>query len=437
MSAAHEQTFVHHDLDEGSQSWRRAVIGAGIGNAVEWFDFAVYGLLATTLAQVFFPGQDETAGVLSTFAVFAAAFLIRPVGGAFFGHLGDRFGRRRVLAAVVVLMSAGTFSIGLLPSYGSIGVAAAYLLVFFRIIQGFSAGGELGGAASFLAEHSPAPRRGYVVSWLEFTTMLGFLLGSLAVLTLNLTLSDAQLVDWGWRIPFLIAGPIGLIGLYIRLKLDETPKFAALVEGGKVSSAPLRESITSGRTQIVQAIALAALVQVGSYFIIVFLQSHIEKSLGYSGTQASLSTTFTLAGLLLVIPFYGMLSDRFGRRPVMMFGCVGLVVLTYPLFLMFDGGSYPMVVSAHVILGALFGAYLPISICALTEVFPTRVRYGGFSIGYNLSAAAFGGSAPYFATWLVEATGDTLSPAYYLIAASIVSLVAVVSIPEAARKTLA
>jgi MFS transporter, MHS family, proline/betaine transporter len=224
----------------GEQTVLRATIGASIGNLVEWFDFAVYGYLATTLAVVFFPSGNPTASLLSTFAVFAAAFFVRPLGGLFFGPLGDRIGRQRVLATVIILMSLATFAIGLLPGYATIGIWAPLLLVVCRLLQGFSAGGEFGGGATFLAEYSPDDRRGYMVSWLEFSTLIGFILGSGSVLVMNSALGEDAMIAWGWRIPFLIAGPLGIVGLYIRLRLEDTPEFRALESTGEVSESPLR-----------------------------------------------------------------------------------------------------------------------------------------------------------------------------------------------------
>src|ERR1700754_589749 len=220
---------------------RSAVRGASIGNTVEWFDFAIYGFLATYIAEQFFPSGDKTAALLSTFAVFAAAFFMRPLGGFFFGPLADRIGRQRVLAIVILLMSASTFAIGLVPSYDSIGVAAPLILLLLRCLQGFSAGGEYGSGACYLAEYAPDKHRGFVVSFLVWSVVVGFLLGSLTVTGLEAVLADSTMDVYGWRIPFLIAGVLGVVGLYIRLRLGDTPDFEALREKGEVSTSPLKE----------------------------------------------------------------------------------------------------------------------------------------------------------------------------------------------------
>jgi len=417
-------------------SIRRAIVGASVGNTVEWFDFAVYGYLAVTLGAVFFPSEDPTISLLSSFAVFGVAFVMRPLGGLFFGPLGDRIGRQRTLAAVIILMSISTFAIALLPGYATIGIWAPILLVLARLLQGFSAGGEFGGASAFIAEYSPDNRRGFLVSWLEFSTLIGFILGSTSVLVLSSVLTEEALTSWGWRIPFLIAGPLGLIGLYIRLRLDDTPEFRALESAGEVSQSPFKETVTQNWKPILQVAGLVIIQNAGFYIVLTYMQTYITEQLGFSTTSASLSTVLTLLVGMVLIPPLGALSDRVGRKPVLMASCVGFVVLTYPLFLLLNAGNLAGAIAAHVALGALLAVYLSTTIAALTELFPTRVRYGGFSIGYNVSVAIFGGAAPFLATYLISVTGNPLSPAFYLIAAAIATAVTLLTIKETARTPL-
>ncbi|MDQ4127099.1 MAG: MFS transporter, partial [Actinomycetota bacterium] len=308
---------------------RRAIVGASIGNTVEWFDFATYNFLAVTLAVVFFPPGNPTAALLSTFAVFAAAFFVRPLGGLFFGPMGDKIGRQRVLATVIILMSLSTFAIGLLPSYATIGVWAPLLLVVARCLQGFSAGGEFGGASTFLAEYSPDERRGFLVSWLEFSTLIGFVMGSTLVLFLTTVLPDEAMTSWGWRIPFLLAGPLGIVGLYIRLRLEDTPEFKALEEAGEVSQSPFRETIVENWKQILQVGGLVIIQNVGFYVVLSYMTTYFQDPLGFSPTAASLSTTITLLVGMALIPPLGALSDRVGRKPLLLASCIGYAVLTY------------------------------------------------------------------------------------------------------------
>jgi MFS transporter, MHS family, proline/betaine transporter len=415
---------------------RRAMLGASVGNCVEWFDFAVYGYLAATLGAVFFPSDDPTISLLSSFAVFGVAFFMRPLGGFFFGPLGDRIGRQRTLATVIILMSVSTFVIAFLPGYAVIGIWAPILLVAARLLQGFSVGGEFGGASAFLAEYSPDERRGYLVSWIEFSAVGGFFLGSASVLVLTATIGEDALGSWGWRIPFLLAGPLGLIGLYIRLRVEDTPEFRALESTGEVSGSPFRETITQNWRPIVQVIGLVIIQNAGFYIVLTYMPTYFSEQLGFTSTASSLSSVFTLLVAMALIPPLGALSDRVGRKPLLAGSCIGFALLSYPLFLLMNQGNLVGAVLSHVALGALLAVFLSATIAALAELFPTRVRYGGFSIGYNISVAIFGGAAPFFATYLISVTGNPLSPAFYLIAAAMASLITIATIKETARTPL-
>ena len=418
------------------EALRKAVRGAAIGNTVEWFDFAIYGFLATYIAAKFFPSGDETAALLNTFAVFAAAFFMRPLGGFFFGPLADRIGRQRVLALVILLMSGSTFAIGLVPSYDAIGVLAPLLLLFLRCLQGFSAGGEYGSGACFLAEYAPDKHRGFVVSFLVWSVVVGFLLGSITVTALEAVLSDSAMNSYGWRIPFLIAGVLGGVGLYIRLRLADTPEFETLREEGEVAASPLREAITTSWRPILQIAGLVVIHNVGFYTVFTFLPSYFTKTLGFTKTNAFVSITVaSIVALVLILPL-GALSDRIGRKPLLIAGAVGFAVFTYPLFLLLNSGSLVAAIAAHAGLAAIEAVFVSASLAAGAELFATRVRSSGYSIGYNMSVAIFGGTAPYVATWLVARTGNDLAPALYVIAAAIVTLATVLTMRETAARPL-
>ena len=415
---------------------RSAVRGASIGNTVEWFDFAIYGFLATYIAEKFFPSGDETAALLNTFAIFAAAFFMRPLGGFFFGPLGDRIGRQRVLALVILLMSGSTFAIGLVPSYNAIGVAAPVLLLLLRCLQGFSAGGEYGSGACFLAEYAGDRHRGFVVSFLVWSVVVGFLLGSLTVTGLEAVLSESAMDAYGWRIPFLIAGILGAVGLYIRLRLGDTPEFEELREKGDVSDSPLKEAITTSWRPILQIAGLVVIHNVGFYIVFTFLPSYFTKSLGFTKIDAFGSITVASVVALVLIPPLGALSDRIGRKPLLITGAVGFAVFAYPLFLLLNSGALAAAIAAHAGLAAIESVFVSASLAAGAELFATRVRSSGYSIGYNVSVAVFGGTAPYVATWLVARTGNVIAPAYYVIAAAIVSLITVLTMRETAGRPL-
>jgi len=415
---------------------RRAVRGAAIGNTVEWFDFAIYGFLATYIAEKFFPSGDETAALLNTFAIFAAAFFMRPLGGFFFGPLGDRIGRQKVLALVILLMSCSTFAIGLVPSYDTIGVFAPLLLLFLRCLQGFSAGGEYGSGACFLAEYASDKHRGFVVSFLVWSVVVGFLLGSLTVTGLETVLSEGAMDSYGWRIPFLIAGVLGAVGLYIRLRLGDTPEFEALRDEGEVASSPLKEAVTTSWRPILQIAGLVVIHNVGFYIVFTFLPSYFTKTLGFTKTDAFVSITVASLVALILIPPLGALSDRIGRKPLLIAGSLAFAVFAYPLFLMLNAGSLAVAIAAHAGLAAIESVFVCASLAAGAELFATRVRSSGYSIGYNVSVALFGGTAPYVATWLVARTGNDLAPAYYVIVAALVTLITVLTMRETARQPL-
>lgn len=431
-------TVGHETRPTGAQpgAVSKAVRGASIGNAVEWFDFAIYGFLATYIAEKFFPPGDETAALLNTFAIFAAAFFMRPLGGFFFGPLGDRIGRQRVLAIVILLMSGSTLAIGLVPSYDSIGVFAPILLLLLRCLQGFSAGGEYGSGACFLAEYAPDRHRGFVVSFLVWSVVVGFLLGSLTVTGLETFLSESAMDSYGWRIPFLIAGLLGAVGLYIRLRLGDTPEFEELRDSGEVSTSPLKEAVTTSWRPILQITGLVVIHNVGFYVVYTFLPSYFTKTLEFSKTDAFFSITVaSLVGIVLIPPL-GALSDRIGRKPLLFAGSIGFAVFAYPLFLLLNTGSLTAAIAAHAGLAAIESVFVCASLAAGAELFATRVRSSGYSIGYNVSVAIFGGTAPYVATWLVSRTGNELAPAYYVIAAAIVTFLTVLTMRETAGRPL-
>lgn len=425
---------VTHGEEPGSL--RQAVVGAGVGNTVEWYDFAIYGFLATYIADKFFPSTNDTAALLSTFAVFAVAFFMRPLGGFFFGPLGDRIGRKRVLAIVVVLMSVSTLGIGLVPSYESIGFAAPLLLVLLRCVQGFSAGGEYGSGACFLAEYAPTRHRGLVVAFLVWSVVIGFLLGSVTVTALGAMLSDDAMNSYGWRIPFFIAGALGVVGLYIRLRLRDTPEFEALQETGEVAQSPLKDAMRTAWRPILQIVGLVIVHNVGFYVVFTYLPTYFTQTLGFTETDAFISITVaSVVALLLILPL-AALSDRVGRKPLLIAGAVGFAVCSYPLFSLLNSRSLVAAIAAHAGLAAIESVFVSASLAAGAELFATRVRSTGYSIGYNVSVALFGGTAPYVATWLADRTGNDVAPAFYVIAAAIASLATVLTMRETAGRPL-
>ncbi|MFB6632138.1 glycine betaine/L-proline transporter ProP [Streptomyces sp. NPDC056362] len=426
-------------------SVRRAVRAASLGNAMEWFDFGIYAYLAVTLGHVFFPSGNDTVQLLSSFATFAVAFLVRPVGGMVFGPMGDRLGRKKVLALTMILMAAGTFAIGLIPSYASIGFWAPALLVFFRMVQGFSTGGEYGGASTFIAEYAPDRRRGYFGSFLEVGTLAGYVAAAGLVTALTTWLGHDTMEAWGWRVPFLVAGPLGLIGLYLRLRLDETPAFQKLEsESAPSAQAPAEASAAGGLARIfrqqwpalILCVALVCAYNITDYMVLSYMPTYLSDELGYSETHGLLILLGVMVVLMLVVTRVGRLSDRFGRKPVLMTGMLGFLLLSLPAFLLIGQGGVPAITAGMLMLGLSLVCMLGTMSAALPALFPTEVRYGSLAVAYNVSTSLFGGTTPLVITALIGATGSNLMPAYYAMAAALVGVIAVACMKETARLPL-
>ncbi|MFD8386445.1 glycine betaine/L-proline transporter ProP [Streptomyces sp. NPDC059679] len=433
---------------------RRAVAATAVGNMMEWFDFGVYAYVAVTLGKVFFPSSSPATQVVSTFATFAVAFLVRPLGGLVFGPLGDRIGRRRVLSTTMIMMAIGTFAVGLLPSYAAIGFAAPLLLLACRVVQGFSTGGEYAGATTYIAEFAPDRRRGFLGSWLDFGTFVGYSLGSGVVTVLTAVLGERGMVDWGWRVPFLIAGPLGLIGLYMRLRLEETPAFrqeaeraAEAVGAGRGDVDPVEEARQSGRGRLKEiftrhwqavliCMGLVLLYNVTNYMVTSYLPTYMTSTLGQDATTAQVLVLATMILVALTITVVGRSSDRWGRRPMFMAGSVAMIALAIPAVLLIQAGGILMPAVGCVILGLLLVIFAGTSAATLPALFPTRLRYGALSISFNISVSLFGGTTPLVASWLVATTGDNLVPAYYLMAAGFVGLVSAHFLHETAGMPL-
>lgn len=405
---------------------RRAVLAGAIGNMVEWYDFAVYGLFAVIIAANFFPNQDPTAGLLSTFAVFAASFFIRPLGAVFFGHFGDKHGRKNVLLATVALMGAATVAIGLTPSYASIGIAAPALLVLFRFVQAFSAGGEWSGSSVYTVEYAPRNRRFLYGSWVQVSASAGTLVGSLTAALCGLLSSDAALRDWVWRIPFILGGIIGVLGLILRAKLEDTPEFRKAQSEPKPHKTPLGSVFRNYRSEGLIAIGITIGYSVSIYMFSTYLPTYIKTTTQVRLTDALLGNSLQLLVLMILIPFAAILADKVGSRKLLIAFAALMIVCVVPLFQLIAVGTVGSVILGQVLFAAIVSLIGGTAVTTTTRLFPIDVRYTGLGVSYNIAVAGFGGTAPFISTWLIGSTGSPISPAYYVIfAALIVGLVAV------------
>ncbi|GAB1617953.1 MFS transporter [Pseudomonas sp. NGC7] len=422
------------------QALRKAARASFMGNFVEWFDYAAYGYLATIIAATFFPQTDKTTGLLATFAVFALSFLVRPLGGVVWGHFGDRHGRRNALSLSILIMSISTFCIGLLPGYAQIGLWAPCLLLLIRLVQGFSASGEYAGASAFLAEYAPQGRRGLYTSIVPASTAAGLLFGAAFVAVLHELLSTEDLHSWGWRLPFLLAAPFGLVGRYIRMSLQDTPKFLEMEQRLEnkacMTPAPIRELLTQHRRSLGIGIGVTCLNAVAFYLLLSYMPTYLSTELGMTERDAFIASTVSLATYIGLIFLMGRLSDQFGRKTMLVIASLLFLGLTVPLFTLLDGQPLLVILAIQILFGAMLAMNDGTLPCLLAEIFPTRVRFSGFALSFNVANALFGGTAPFIATWLIQVTGSKLAPAGYLLAAALVALVAMLMCRETAHAAL-
>lgn len=416
-------------------SLHRAVGASALGNAVEWFDYGIYAYGVTYISAALFPGDTEEA-VLFALATFAISFLVRPLGGLFWGPLGDRIGRKSVLAMTILLMAAATFFVGLIPSYDSIGFWAPALLVALRMLQGFSTGGEYGGAATFMAEYAPDDRRGFYGSFLEFGTLAGFSFGAALMLGYSIHLGDQAMHDWGWRIPFLIAGPIGLVGMYVRSKLEDTPIFLEQMEAAERRPAPGMMALARQHWRPLLVVSgLVVALNVVNYTLLSYMPTYLQRRIGLSNEEALVVPIIGMLFMMLFLPFAGALSDRIGRRPMWRWSLIGLLVFVVPLYMLI-GTGFAGAIAGFMLLGLLYVPQLATISATFPAMFPTAVRFAGFAIAYNISTSIFGGTAPIVGSGLISLTGDPLMPAYYMMLACLVGLVALRFMPETAGRSL-
>ena len=410
---------------------RRRVVAAGIaGNVMEWYDFAVYGFFARTIGSLYFPTEDPRTSLLAAFGVFAIGFLMRPLGAILFGHIGDRVGRGPALLWSVIAMAVPTFGIGVLPTYDQIGVAASVLMLFCRILQGLAVGGEYTSSAVFLAETADPAKRGAASAWAPFGAVAGILLGSAVGAAIMNAMPLEQVVAWGWRVPFLLGVVVGAVGFLLRRRMPFDRPAAK-------SGFPLVSALRDHPVQMLQVISISLVNAVGFYLIFVYIITWLKLFVDLRAGIALQINSLNMAVLLCVILIVARISDRVGRKPILVGAAIGLLLLSWPLMALMQTGKIPLVILGQFGFALLLGAYGAVNPIAICEIFPKSVRCSAVSTAYNLTVGLAGGTAPAVATWLIGLTGNPKVPAMYIMAGAAISAVAALSVHEQTRQAIA
>ena len=418
---------------------RRAVLATLIGNFMEWFDFAVYGFIAVNIGRAFFPAGNATVALVSSLAVFGIAFFLRPIGGIVLGMIGDRVGRKESLAIAIIVMSASTFVLAVLPTYEHIGMWATAALLVTRCIQGMSVGGEWMGAGTFLVEYAQPNRRGVAASVISMTAAFGVAAGSLVVFAISSKL-DAQAFDtWGWRIPFVLAVPLGLIGLYMRLKLEDTPVFEEIKarSSKNVAKTPFLSSLREDIRMIGIAFLFASITGLGFYYFVTYMVNYLPVTGHLGRTESVMASGASLVLYGLFCPLAGWLSDVIGRRKTFLIGIFGHMVFGIPVFLMLSSGSLLLAFAGLVIFASFQALINVMNTVVVVELFPPRTRMTSGALALNLGAGPVAGTGPLIAAALVASTGIAISPAFYLCSIALIAFaVLYFKLPETYRRSL-
>lgn len=420
-------------MDSEQPNWgqyRLALAGAA-GNVLEWYDFSVYGFFAIAIGQNFFPSANKSTSLIEAFGVFAAGFLMRPVGALLFGYLGDRYSRERALTLSVLAMAVPTFMMGLLPTHAQIGATASVLIVLLRLIQGLSVGGEFTTSVVFMVERSGDGRRGLMGAFGAAGAFAGVMLGSAAGTVVAWKMPTAALLAWGWRLPFLFGITIGIAGYLLRRELRhfkiETP----------VEPPPLLLVLRSNWRRIVQVTGLKVLEAVGFYLMFVYATTYLIDEVGLTRRRAMGINTLSMAAALLVLPLAGALSDRIGRKPLLLIGAGALIVFTWPLFDLLWHPNLTVPLAGSVCFAMMIALFEGVTPATAAEAFPANVRCTGVAISHNVCMALLGGTAPMVATYLIDKSYNEMAPALYLIGAAVVSALFVLTLRETSGENLA
>ena len=432
----HNDTQTSRDIDHGHL--KKVVIGSAAGTVVEWFDFALYGYMAIYIAHNFFPSENQMTGLLATFAVFLISFIMRPIGGIYFGKLGDRIGRKKILALTVLLMSASTAAIGIIPSYETIGILGPILLIVIRCIQGFSAGGEYTGASIYTVEHSPAHARNSYSWAMSGATFIAFALAAAFCAGLNYFIGNVAMTDWGWRLIFLLSLPMGVVAFFIREHLEESPEFEAMRQFAKSKKTySTKEVMHHQGKNMLRLASFVMLTALSFYIFSTYMTTYLNTVVGLDQSLTLMANVVVLTAVAILSPFIGKISDKIGRVKMMLFSAFWLAVMTVPGYLLVGHATFGSAVAGMLLIGIGAISANVVTSVLLSEMFSTDMRYTASGMCYNVTYALFGGTAPYLATWLTAKTGNMLAPAIYVTIVAVVSFILVtIFMPETANKPL-
>lgn len=413
-------------------SVRRTAVAGSAGMFIEFYEYGIYGSFAPVISTVFFPQSEGLIGIILTFGIFAVTFLFRPLGGIVLGAVGDRLGRRTALLLALGLITVATTLIGALPGYAVLGITAPLLLMLLRLAQGFSAGGEVAAAVTFVGEHAPPGKRAFYVSFVQAASFVALLVGTLLGVILTQSLGENALHSWGWRIPFVMSLPLGLVGVWIRRTVAEPPAFEKLRKNEELTTHPLKDAFRTrnNRRRLLIAATLPMLNSVGYYVLINYLPTYLSTELNFSSTASFTITSVGLVALIVAIPFAAWLSDRVGRRPLLVGSGTTMAVLAFPAYLLMQQGSLALAVLGIIVLAILFSGHTGVIQTALMELFPASVRNTSYSLGYNIGLAIFGGAGPLIVTTLIASSGDPGIPAYYVILSAVATAICTIYLAE-------
>jgi len=417
-----------------ASSQRRVIAACLIGTSLEWYDFFIYGVAAALVFnELFFPSFDPLVGTLLAFTTYAVGFIARPLGAVIFGHYGDKVGRKNVLVVTLLLMGIATFAIGLMPTYDAIGVWAPILLVALRFLQGLGLGGEWGGAVLMTLESGDRKRRGLNASWPQVGVPIGLLLANGVLSLMGAITSEDAFLTWGWRVPFLLSGVLVLVGLWIRMTLSESPLFREIEATDTKARAPIVDVLRLYPKRVLLAIGARVGVDVAFYTFVLFITTYVVTYLELPKSYALNAVLIAAACQVLLIPWFGSLSDRVGRRPVYLAGAIGAMVWIFVFFALLDTGSFVLIVLATVVALVLHAAMYGTQASFIAEMFPTKVRYSGASMGYQVAGIFGGALAPIISVALLDRFDTSLVVSLYVVAVLVITTVCVLLAPETSR----